>query len=100
MLWPPGSAAKASCTTQSLEEELQPQLEVASSAGTEHRVLSGLVRRGATAAHSIADGRIVLCVAIGPAVGIGKVWMVEDVEELDAELRLETFSQLPVLLDG
>ena len=84
--------------TQS-ENELQAQLNRAAAAGADDGVGGCNVRRGATAAEGLC-GRVVEPIAVLPSVGICEVRVIEDIEELGAELGVETFAQLPVLGNG
>src|ERR1700687_863788 len=82
-----------------LENELQAQLHGATAARPDDGIGGGYVRRG-TLATERAGRRIVLTKTILSTVGIGKVGMVEDVEEFGAELHAEPFREMPVLGDG
>src|ERR1700728_1923129 len=83
-------------TSRILKRELQSQLDGAASAGADHRVRRGYVRCGTAAAEGL-HRRIVQTESILAAVRIGKVGMVENVEELGAELGAEFFPEVPVL---
>src|SRR5271165_5007665 len=79
------------------ENELQTELNVAGAAGSDHRVGHGDVGRGAGAAERIGYGRIDLKERGIHSIRIGEGGMVEDVEELDAKLRAQSFLDGPVL---
>src|ERR1700721_1490728 len=80
----------------SLESQLQPQLHGAGPARSHGWIGGGNVRRGAAAAEA-THGRIVKTETILSAIGISKVWMVKNVEELRAKLRVQAPAKIPVL---
>src|ERR1700691_2995120 len=87
-----------SSPTPQLERNLQTQLHGAAAAGTDNRVGGSHVRRGAATAERL-HRRIVQPEPVLPAVGIRKVRMIENVEELGAELGADFFAEMPVLGD-
>src|SRR5580704_13290184 len=84
--------------TPSSEQKLQSQLNCAAATRADDRVGSGHIRSGASAAE-VSGGRIIETETILSAVGISKVRMVENVEELRPELSVKPFPKLPVLRD-
>src|SRR5450432_67705 len=81
------------------ESKLQPQLNGAAASGTNHRIGGGHVGSGAGTAERTARG-IVVRPPVLPAKRIGKVGMIEEVEEFHAELSGITLTQFPVLGHG
>src|SRR6267154_1177917 len=79
------------------ERELQAQLNSTAPARPDHRIGGGYVWRRASATEGAKGRRIVLSVTILSAVRISEVGMVENVEELGAELGMDTFTKMPVL---
>src|SRR5580698_7113052 len=82
--------------TAKLERELQTQLYRSASTGTDNRVRGGYVRCCASASERTSRG-IIVGESVLPTEWIGKVGMVENVEELRAELCTETLAELQVL---
>src|SRR5208283_1521255 len=78
------------------ENKLQAELNRARASRTHGRVGGGDVGSG-TAAAEARDGRIIEAETILPAVWIGEVGMVENVEELSPELGAEALAEMPVL---
>src|SRR5271154_5873545 len=81
---------------RTLERKLQPQLHGAAAARPDHGIGGGHVRRGAAAAKRL-HRRIVQTKPVLPAVRICEVGMVENVEELGAELEPHGFSKVEIL---
>src|ERR1700722_2603131 len=81
---------------QRLERQLQSQLHRAAAARPDDRVSCRHVRRRASATEGTCR-RIIHSITILSAVGIGEIRMVEDIEKLRAELRMNSFAQVPVL---
>src|SRR5271166_4487155 len=81
------------------EKKLQAQLNRARATGTDDGVGSGDIWSSATATKASGRG-IVKTEAILSAVWIGKVRMVENVEELRPELGVEPFPEMPILGQG
>src|SRR5215831_19317023 len=79
-----------------LKSELQTQLSRTAAAGTNHGIGGGNVGRRTTTAKRARRG-IVVRETILSSKGVGKIGMIEDVEELSPELRTQTFAELPVL---
>src|ERR1700723_177622 len=82
---------------RSLEQQFQTELDGARAARSHHGIGRSHIRRGASAAECRRNRRIVLPKAILTAVWIGKVRMVQQIEELYAELGAQALSQPPVL---
>src|SRR5580693_205048 len=80
------------------EQKLQSQLNSTVAAGADDRVGGGHIWSGASATE-VSGGRIIETETILAAIGIGKVGMVENVEELRPELGPKPFPKLPVLRD-
>ena len=80
-----------------LKDQLQAQLDGAGASRTHGGIGSRDVRRGTLAAESSRRSGVVLPVAVLSAIGIGKIRMIQDVEELSTELGAEPFPEVPVL---
>src|SRR5208337_121074 len=78
------------------ENKLQAELNRARASRTHGRVGGGDVGSGTTAAEA-TRGRIIEAETILPAIRIGEVGMVENVEELSPELGAEALAKMPVL---
>src|ERR1039458_6270647 len=78
------------------ENKLQAELHRTRASRTHGRVGGGDVRSG-TAAAEATHGRIIEAETILPAIRIGEVGMVENVEELRPELGAEALAKVPVL---
>src|ERR1019366_4418706 len=78
------------------ENKLQAELHRTRASRTHGRVGGGDVRSG-TAAAEATHGRIIEAETILPAIRIGEVGMVENVEELRPELGVEALAEMPVL---
>src|SRR5579859_288383 len=79
-----------------LENQFQAELYRARASRTHGRVGGGDVGSGAAAAEA-RHRRIIEAETILATIRIGEVGMVENVEELSAELRAEALAQMPVL---
>src|ERR1039458_7568572 len=78
------------------ENKLQAELHRARASRTHGRVGGGHVGSGTTASEA-RRGRIIEAETILPAIRIGEVGMVENVEELRPELGAEALAKVPVL---
>src|SRR3984893_10357580 len=83
-----------------LEDELQRKLDGAAAPRTNDGVGTRSVRGFAAATESARRRRIVESQAILAPKGIGKVGMIEEVEDLGAELRCQAFLELEILGNG
>src|SRR5580704_4591719 len=92
----PAGAPAPLTKTRPSEEKLQAQLNRARSTRANNGVGRGDIRSGTTATE-VRSGRIVQTETVLTAVGISKVRMIENVEELRAELSAKPLSELPVL---
>ena len=90
------SSLPSELNLQRLERQLQSQLHRAAAARPDDRVSCRHVRRRASATER-TSGRIIHSITILSAVGIGEIRMVENVEKLRPELRVETLAEMPVL---
>src|ERR1700686_1299304 len=79
-----------------LKNKLQTKLYGATAARTDHRVGSSDVGSGASTPEA-RRGRIVEAETILAAIWIGKIRMIENVEELRAELSAEALAEMEVL---
>src|ERR1700722_7209610 len=84
---------------QRLERQLQSQLHRAAAARPDDRVSCRHIRRRASATEGTCR-RIIHSITILSAVGISEIRMVENVEKLRPELRVNSFAQVPVLGHG
>src|SRR5579872_3488215 len=81
-----------------LERKFQTQLHRPAAAGTNHRIGRGHVGRGAATAERL-HGRIIQSEPVLSAIGIREVRVIENVEELGAELGMDSLTEMPVLCD-
>src|ERR1700728_2839917 len=79
-----------------LEGNFKSQLDRAGPTGTHGGIGSRYVWRSASATKVWSAG-IVQPEAVLSAIRIGKVWMIENVEELGAELSMQPLAKVPVL---
>src|SRR5215469_12239486 len=79
-----------------LEQHLQTQLNRPASAGTNDRVGGGDIW-GGTASAKTTCRRIIQSKSVLSTVRIGEIGMVEEVEELGAELHPGSLSEMPIL---
>ena len=96
---PDGSRPARAVLIVELKRELSCKLHGAAAARSNDRVRCCNVRSGARATKSW-HGRIVLPVSILPAVRIGEVRVVENIEELRPELQPLYFPEVKVLGNG
>src|ERR1700690_2327340 len=82
-----------------LENKLQAELNRARASRTHGRVGGGDVGSGAAATEA-THGRIIEAETILATVGVVEVGMVENVEELRPELRVEALAKMPVFGHG
>jgi hypothetical protein len=81
-----------------LEAEFQTQLHGTVTSRPEDGIGSRDVGSGAAATEAGTENRrIIHSKAILPTIRIRKIWMVEDIKELSAELGAESFTKLPIL---
>src|SRR5580704_3460085 len=85
-----------------LENKFQAELHGAASAGADYRIRGGYVRCRAGAAETAGarNRRIVVPPAVLAAERVGKIRMVEDIEEFRAELHVEAFTEAEHLHGG
>ena len=81
-----------------LENELRANLNRSRSARTHRRISCCDIRRSAPATKT-SSGRIIEAVPVLSAIGIREVRVIEDIEELCAELQPLAFSKVKVLGD-
>src|SRR6202140_713451 len=82
-----------------LERKLQPKLDRAIPARTQHRVKRSAVRRSAAATESSRCGRIrrsADAVPVGSTVRVSENRVIENVEHFHAELRVQPFMEFEV----